>query len=87
VREIRLHGSEGGAAETNRSFLPLSIKLRVAGAECPSVGAVSGVPPSSPFALRKDFCVPFCGFAASREVRKDRKLARPRVLPPRRAGV
>jgi hypothetical protein len=24
VREIRLHGSEGGAAETNRSFLPLS---------------------------------------------------------------
>jgi hypothetical protein len=25
VREIRLHGSEGGAAETNRSFLPLSL--------------------------------------------------------------
>jgi hypothetical protein len=25
VREIRLHGSEGGAAETNRSFLPLSM--------------------------------------------------------------
>ena len=24
MREIRLHGSEGGAAETNRSFLPLS---------------------------------------------------------------
>jgi hypothetical protein len=27
VREIRLHGSEGGAAETNRSFLPLSLCL------------------------------------------------------------
>jgi hypothetical protein len=27
VREIRLHGSEGGAAETNRSFLPLSMSL------------------------------------------------------------
>ena len=25
MREIRLHGSEGGAAETNRSFLPLSM--------------------------------------------------------------
>ena len=24
MREIRLHGSEGGGAETNRSFLPLS---------------------------------------------------------------
>ena len=23
MREIRLHGSEGGGAETNRSFLPL----------------------------------------------------------------
>ena len=27
---------------------------------------------SSPFAPRKDFCVPFCGFAALREVLKDR---------------
>ena len=25
MREIRLHGSEGGGADTNRSFLPLSI--------------------------------------------------------------
>ena len=25
MREIRLHGSEGGGAETNRSFLPLSV--------------------------------------------------------------
>jgi hypothetical protein len=25
MREIRLYGSEGGGAETNRSFLPLSI--------------------------------------------------------------
>jgi hypothetical protein len=24
MREIRLYGSEGGGAETNRSFLPLS---------------------------------------------------------------
>jgi hypothetical protein len=37
---------------------------------------------SSPFAPRKDFCVPFCGFAALREVLKARKLARPRVTPP-----
>ena len=28
MREIRLHGSEGGAAETNRSFLPLSLGWR-----------------------------------------------------------
>ena len=26
MREIRLHGSEGGGAETNRSFLPLSMR-------------------------------------------------------------
>ena len=26
MREIRLHGSEGGGAETNRSFLPLSLQ-------------------------------------------------------------
>lgn len=29
MREIRLHGSEGGAAETNRSFLPLSLLFEV----------------------------------------------------------
>ena len=29
MREIRLHGSEGGGAETNRSFVPLS------GISCP----------------------------------------------------
>ena len=27
MREIRLHGSEGGGAETNRSFLPLSCSV------------------------------------------------------------
>jgi len=27
VREIRLHGSEGGGAEFNRLFLPLSLLL------------------------------------------------------------
>jgi len=27
VREIRLHGSEGGRTETNRSLLPLSTKI------------------------------------------------------------
>jgi hypothetical protein len=27
MREIRLYGSEGGGAETNRSFLPLSVRF------------------------------------------------------------
>ena len=31
MREIRLHGSEGGGAETNRSFLPLSMRFFRAG--------------------------------------------------------
>jgi hypothetical protein len=31
VREIRLHGSEGGGADTNRSFLPLSMHFFRAG--------------------------------------------------------
>ena len=29
MREIRLHGSEGGGTELNRSFLPLSILERI----------------------------------------------------------
>ena len=30
MREIRLHGSEGGGTELNRSFLPLSARGRCA---------------------------------------------------------
>ncbi len=37
MREIRLHGSEGGGTETNRSFLPLSMQRPRTSEERPSV--------------------------------------------------
>ena len=50
MREIRLHGSEGGGAETNRSFLPLSCSrptshaLRSLGSPSLARGAGSSTP-------------------------------------------
>ena len=43
MRENRLYGSEGGAAELNRSSLPLSLSDGTAAYACYIVGRRSGV--------------------------------------------
>jgi hypothetical protein len=43
MRENRMYGSEGGAAETNRPFLPLSLVFEVTSLGCKRMGRLPAV--------------------------------------------
>ena len=68
MREIRLHGSEGGGTELNRSFLPLSGVRRKSKWE-----VVSGAFLSAPIRARCDLRAP-----ENRYIRKEAHIAKSR---------